>query len=321
MECAPRRFIFANRMEEEEKRTVTGKTGHPKGSKDCEGPKDKPKRVFTCSTCGEKGHRKRNELCKGKNGKDDVGGEEKMPPKKKKKGVEEKGKEEEQDDEEEKVPTGVERVLYGDLVLCTDEEGDYFICSAERVLKEDSLEFPLGARVPPPSDESKEVFIQGQNGDEFAEPRFGFYACTVMFKVNDTHLVYIHAMDPQIPASYAWYKKGELLPIRSFEKVMDVWELDNRVDVCRWEWQDNRHPVWCPAVISNVQNKAKGLYSVTYERPLRFKTEEQMEGGVGWKYGKPKEIVSEDRIFFTRLRPHLEAKASPKKTAKKMAKK
>jgi hypothetical protein len=223
-------------------------------------------------------------------------------------GSEEEEKEDDGEEGEEKMPASVERVLFGDLVLCTDEKGDYFICPVERVLKEKDLEFSLAARVPRDLNDTMEVFISDPEDDidEFAEPRFGYYSCTVMFKHADDCLVYVHAMDPHIAASYAWFKERELLPVRSFEKVMDIWEVGNKVDVCRWEWQDNRQPVWCPAIISSVDDKDQGIYSVEYERPLRFKTEEQIPGEKLWRYGKSKEIASEENVFFARLRPHLE---------------
>jgi hypothetical protein len=228
-------------------------------------------------------------------------------------GDEEKEKGDDDDDEEEeegeeKAPASVERVLLGDLVLCTDKKGNYVICPVEQVLKKKNLEFSLAERIPPPLNDSKEVFIcdPEDGADEFAEPRFGYYACTVMFEHDDDCLVYVHAMDPHIAASYAWFKKDDLLPLRSFEKVMNIWEVGKEVDVCRWEWQDNRQPVWCPATISSVDDKDQGIYSVEYERPLRFMTEEQIPGEKLWRYGKSKEVASEDNVFFARLRPHLE---------------
>jgi hypothetical protein len=245
-----------------------------------------------------------------------------QPKNKKREKVQEKGKEDEEEEDEEeeeletgseeegeeKTPASVERVLLGDLVLCTDEKGNYVICPAKQVLKKKNLEFSLAERIPPPLNDSKEVFIcdPEDGADEFAEPRFGYYACTVMFEHDNDYLVHVHAMDPHIAASYAWFKKDDLLPVRSFEKVMDIWEVGSEVDVCRWEWQDNRQPVWCPATISSVDDKDQGIYSVEYERPLRFMTEEQIPGEKLWRYGKSKEVASEDNVFFARLRPHLE---------------
>ncbi len=68
--------------------------------------------------------------------------------------------------------------------------------------------------------------------------------------------------------------------------------------VCHWEWQDNRQPVWCPAVITQVEGE--DFYSVKYQHPLAFKTEEKIEGG--WRYGKTKKFTEENHVFFARIR-------------------
>ncbi len=226
----------------------------------------------------------------------------KVPLKKQKK-ASDKGKEEQgSGDEEAEPPARIERVLFGDLVLCTDKNGHYSVCHMEKVINDSSLKFTATARVPPGT-QPQEVFVDMAEGDAFAEPRYGFFVCTVVFAVDDDCLVYIHTMDPHEPASYAWFKESQVHPVRTFDaREAKALKVDDVVDVCRWEWQDNRQPVWCPATITKVENKERGLFAVQYQRPLRFKTEEN--SGKGWRYGKSKEITREENVIFSRLRLH-----------------
>ncbi len=316
---------------------VCGGKGHRKGNKLCKGSKSKGKEEEEEEDDEEKEDEDEDEkedVAKEDEDEDEDKDEDEKKDEKReneqkreredgKKEEEEEEKEEEEDEPkvEDKIPVSVEAALLGDLLLCTDENHDFFACPVETVLREKGLEFSLASCAA--IDDPREIFVSDpeDEADEFAESRFGYYICTVMFAHHvDDRLVHVHAMDPHVAASYVWCKEKELLPVRSFQAEMGYsWVVGDEVDVCRWEWQDNRQSVWCPAVICKVQEKEKGLYSVEYKRPIRFKTEEKIDDGAGWQYGEPKEIVVEENVFFTRLRTHL--KEEKKRVIKKVARK
>lgn len=189
-----------------------------------------------------------------------------------------------------------ECLLPGNLVLCTNSEETYVVHPMDELIAS-RVRLPRQGHL---NKEGYEVWLD-EEAEEFAEARRGYYPATLMFRDGHHSLMRLHAVDPYIPASYYWVENKKLHQARPFDPEVG-WKVGDKVDVCRWEWQDNCQPIWCVGTIIHAE-KDGPLYSIEYERPLRFKTE--IKGRGGWRnYGKPKVVDVEDNVVFSRLRRH-----------------